>query len=475
MSAFMTEMEIMKKIQHPHCCLFMGAAVDEGKREIKIVTELCAGDMNKLILEDKTVFPLSQRLIWSCQAAQGLAWLHSLLPSPILHRDLKLANLLHDHDMNVKVADFGLAQVTDSGKEVWEKNPRGSLLYMAPEVYLKNHPITTKTDVHSFAMVLWEFCTRREVYEEYFEPASFVTDAFVGSKRPPIDPAWPESLKALFPRMWDPDPKKRLSMTEVVEELEKVIQLVKREERVAFIRSVIPDVRGQEFWIEHYLDLDVVPMETFLTQLYAALALPLPVLDEKQAGHFSLDQRKLGCLRHWLLNPPNAGADIHKFGQLIGWMGPLEIPAPEGAGFLDRLVDLLSQPWFHGLVSADGAANLIRVLPVGSYLVRFSLRTPGGFTMTVNRPTGVVHWIIYNQPGQGFSLDLASQAFFPTIPDLVCRLKEELQLLTPCVCMSPWGFLFQEATGGVSGYTADPRDQSFAAEAALFAAISGGK
>ena len=53
MSAFMTEMEIMKKIQHPYCCLFMGAAVDEGKCEIKIVTELCAGDMNKLILKTR--------------------------------------------------------------------------------------------------------------------------------------------------------------------------------------------------------------------------------------------------------------------------------------------------------------------------------------------------------------------------------------------------------------------------------------
>ncbi|MDP2439749.1 MAG: protein kinase, partial [archaeon] len=240
MQAFQTEMEIMKKIQHPHCCLFMGAHVDDIKRSLQIVTELCAGDMNKLILEDKRQFPLSQRLTWALQSARGLAWLHSLLPSPILHRDLKLANLLYDAEMNVKVADFGLAQVTEGGREVWDKNPRGSLLYMAPEVYLLTHPITPKTDVHSFAMVLWEFCTRKEVYEEYFEPAKFVNDAFVGGKRPPIDANWPSRLQELFRKMWAPSPDERPDMKTVVGELAAIITEVKRQERVAFIRAKIP-------------------------------------------------------------------------------------------------------------------------------------------------------------------------------------------------------------------------------------------
>ena len=43
-------------------------------------------------------------------AAKGMSYLHGVAP-PVIHRDLKTANLLVDHNWKVKVADFGVAKM----------------------------------------------------------------------------------------------------------------------------------------------------------------------------------------------------------------------------------------------------------------------------------------------------------------------------------------------------------------------------
>ena len=54
-----------------------------------------------------------RRLALALEAAKGMLYLHSRSP-PVLHRDLKSANLLVDKDWHARLADFNLSRVMDS-------------------------------------------------------------------------------------------------------------------------------------------------------------------------------------------------------------------------------------------------------------------------------------------------------------------------------------------------------------------------
>lgn len=65
------------------------------------------------------------------QVAKGLAYCHRHL---VMHRDIKLENLLLDEEGTVKLCDFGVSQHLSSPDDL-VKDQCGTPAYMAPEVY----------------------------------------------------------------------------------------------------------------------------------------------------------------------------------------------------------------------------------------------------------------------------------------------------------------------------------------------------
>lgn len=65
----------------------------------------------------------------------------------------------------LQVCDFGIARFQMSAMTA----AIGSIQYMAPEVFISNH-YTTKSDVYSFAIVLWEMATREVPYGQNSSP-----------------------------------------------------------------------------------------------------------------------------------------------------------------------------------------------------------------------------------------------------------------------------------------------------------------
>lgn len=70
----------------------------------------------------------------------------------VAHRDLKLENILVDHQMNLKVADFGFATFSQVNKL---KSYRGTMTYMAPEIKYGKVYDGFQIDMFSTAVILF--------------------------------------------------------------------------------------------------------------------------------------------------------------------------------------------------------------------------------------------------------------------------------------------------------------------------------
>jgi serine/threonine protein kinase/formylglycine-generating enzyme required for sulfatase activity len=84
----------------------------------------------------------------------------------VIHRDVKPANVLIAQDDTPKLADFGLARVTDESAMSISGDILGTWAYMSPEqLAAKRSAIDHRTDIFSLGVVLYELLTLRRPFE----------------------------------------------------------------------------------------------------------------------------------------------------------------------------------------------------------------------------------------------------------------------------------------------------------------------
>ncbi|KAM0924342.1 hypothetical protein ACQ4PT_004968 [Festuca glaucescens] len=105
--------------------------------------------------ERRCCIPLGTRLRIAAECAEALGHLHSLA-HPILHGDVKTANILLGDGFIAKVADFGCSIIARLDEEALVA--KGTIGYLDPE-YLQSCRLTDKSDVYSFGVVILELLT----------------------------------------------------------------------------------------------------------------------------------------------------------------------------------------------------------------------------------------------------------------------------------------------------------------------------
>nr|CAB3465827.1 unnamed protein product [Digitaria exilis] len=122
------------------------------------------GSLDNILHDSNRVsLDLDLRLKIAAQSARGLAYMHSEITTPILHGDVKPANILLDENFVPKISDFGTSRMITI-EDHYTSTIIGNWGYMDPE-YAQTGLYTSKSDVYSFGVVLLELITRKKVLD----------------------------------------------------------------------------------------------------------------------------------------------------------------------------------------------------------------------------------------------------------------------------------------------------------------------
>ncbi|HYO52591.1 bifunctional serine/threonine-protein kinase/formylglycine-generating enzyme family protein [Archangium sp.] len=149
---FQTEARAIARLQHPNVVTVF--RVGEVGGHPYLVSEYLVGQS---LAELALPLPWRRALGMGIGLARGLAAAHR---QGVLHRDLKPSNVLLTTAGEVKLLDFGLAELVEAGAPAGPRERRtvaGTPRYMAPELF-RGVSATPRSDLYALGLVLYELC-----------------------------------------------------------------------------------------------------------------------------------------------------------------------------------------------------------------------------------------------------------------------------------------------------------------------------
>ena len=154
---FVSECELMSRLQHPHSVQFLGLWW-ENDSSLHLVMEKMLVSLHDLLVPDEPAISRSPSVPHGIRCsvlqdtARGVAFLHSQKP-PIIHRDLSARNILLNSAMTAKIADLGMARMVPATARAAMTKVPGALVYMPPEALDDESRHDTSIDVFAIGVL----------------------------------------------------------------------------------------------------------------------------------------------------------------------------------------------------------------------------------------------------------------------------------------------------------------------------------
>ncbi|CAI9269402.1 unnamed protein product [Lactuca saligna] len=261
-SEFHTEVEMISSFDHENIISFIGYCDEDN--EMIIVYEYAINRSLDYHLQDRQkmrCITWTQRLNICIGAARGINYLHSGRGEHdrVIHRDVKSANILLDHNWVAKICDFGLSKSGPKNQPNTELYTQvaGTQYYLDP-TYHESGILRKESDIYSFGVVMFEMLGGMLVYRirnigddmsqslinlvrRYYEnEADMLIDHDIKNQ---IDRSSFDTFKQIAYQCLSFDPMERPAMKEVIKRLEDALDIQLQGDFAELIQFLMKDFR----------------------------------------------------------------------------------------------------------------------------------------------------------------------------------------------------------------------------------------
>ncbi|XP_007452170.1 PREDICTED: receptor-interacting serine/threonine-protein kinase 1 [Lipotes vexillifer] len=264
--ALLEEGRMMHRLRHSRVVKLLGVIMEDGNYSL-VMEYVEKGDLMRT-LKAQISIPLSVKGRIIMETIEGMRYLHG---EGVIHKDLKPENILVDGDFHIKIADLGLASLktwSELMKEELTAQRRGksttkngsTLHYMAPECLndVSSRP-SEKSDVFSFAIVLWAVFANKEPYENAICEQQLIMRIKSGS-RPDVEDITghcPREAVSIMEQCWAVNPEDRPTFAGI-EERFRPFYLNQLEEHVEEdVKSLKKEYPGQNEIVKRMKSLQI--------------------------------------------------------------------------------------------------------------------------------------------------------------------------------------------------------------------------
>ncbi|NOZ21428.1 MAG: protein kinase [Planctomycetes bacterium] len=237
---FIREAQSTAQLEHPNVVAVHFVGSDAGHYFIEM--QYVDGKTLAEILRDPENISVSQATRIITDAARALGAAHS---KGIVHRDVKPENIMLTIDGQVKVADFGLASLGETGDATTSEGKiLGTPYYMSPE-HCRGEATDARSDIYALGATYYHALTGHPPF--FGNPGQDVVKMQVTTPIPPPKaalPTLPEPVNRIVTKMLEKDPDKRYqTCADLVNELVKVQGLLSPDSNMTAAFDEVEEVR----------------------------------------------------------------------------------------------------------------------------------------------------------------------------------------------------------------------------------------